>query len=119
MRLNPPTASATDNIAAVITMMVKENIGAVIALEAERPIGIITEKDILDRVLNAGKDIERTLVGDVMSKPLLSIEANRPMREALKLMRDSDIRRLAVTQDGSLVGVITERRLLEVAFLVT
>jgi CBS domain-containing protein len=41
------------------------------------------------------------------------------MREALKLMRDSDIRRLAVTQDGSLVGVITERRLLEVAFLVT
>ena len=50
-----------------------------------------------------------------MSKPLITIEADRTIKEALDLMRRHNIRRLVVTEDGDLLGLATERRLLEVA----
>jgi len=93
--------------------MIRENIGAVIVIEKKKPIGIITEKDILERVLTQDKDIYKTHAKDVMSTPLISIEANQPIRDALKIMNDKKIRRLAVMEEGSLIGLITERRLLE------
>lgn len=119
MRVMVPTVSPSDPISVAVDKMIKQNIGAVVAVEDGRPVGMITEKDVLERVVKPQKDMDKTLVKDVMSKPLISIEADRPMREALDLMRKHIIRRLAVTKEGALVGLITERRLLQVAFLVT
>ena len=119
MRLDPPTVSKSEPVAHVVTLMVREDIGAVIVVEEDRPVGIITERDVLDKVMRPGKTMDRTLAGAVMSEPLFSIEIDRPMREALKIMAEKDIRRLAVTENGALVGLVSERRLLEVAFLVT
>jgi len=113
MRRNPPTVSPSEPISSLSYIMIRENIGAVIVIEKGKPIGIITEKDILERVLTQDKDIYKTHAKDVMSTPLISIEANQPIRDALKLMNDKKIRRLAVMEEGSLIGLITERRLLE------
>ncbi len=115
MKLDPPTASPLDAVSKIVDTMVRENVGAVIVVEDNRPVGIITEKDVLERVIKPQKDFEITLVGDVMSRPLITIEAGHPMREALEVMRENDIRRLVVTEKGALVGLTTERRLLEVA----
>ena len=115
MRTTPPTVSVLDSVATVMDMMVEEDIGAVVAVDEDRPVGIITEKDVLERVVKPQRDFELTLVKDVMSKPLIAIGAERSIREALELMRDHNIRRLAVTRDGALIGLTTERRLLEVA----
>jgi CBS domain-containing protein len=92
--------------------MFRENIGAVVVEEDRRPLGIITEKDILVRAVSEEKDLYKTRAQDVMSKPVWSIEANRPIRKALELMRTHNIRRLVVTDMGQLVGIVTERRLL-------
>jgi CBS domain-containing protein len=113
MRRNPPTVSPSEPISSLSYIMIRENIGAVIVIEKGKPIGIITEKDILERVLTQDKDIYKTHAKDIMSTPLISIEANQPIRDALKLMNDKKIRRLAVMEEGSLIGLITERRLLE------
>jgi CBS domain-containing protein len=113
MRKNPPTVQPTEPISSISYTMVKEDIEAVIVVEEDRPVGIITEKDILERVLTPGKDAYKTLAKEVMSKPLISIESSHPIKEALRLMKENKIRRLAVTEKGSLVGLITERRLLE------
>ena len=113
MRRNPPTVSPSEPISSLSYIMIRENIGAVIVIEKGKPIGIITEKDILERVLTQDKDIYKTHAKDVMSTPLISIEANQPIRDALKIMNDKKIRRLAVMEEGSLIGLITERRLLE------
>lgn len=118
MRLTPPTISASDPISIAVDKMIKENIGAVIIVEKNQPVGIITEKDVLERVVKPQKDLGLTLAQEVMSKPLISIEANQPMKKALELMRKHEIRRLPVTKKGALIGIISERRLLEVAFLV-
>jgi len=70
----------------------------------------------LERVVELHRDLDLTLSRDVMSKPLITIEANRPISEALELLHRHHIRRLVVTEDGVLLGLSTERRLLEVAY---
>jgi CBS domain-containing protein len=93
--------------------MVKEDIGAIIVEEEGRPVGMITEKDVLDRVIASEKDLYETKAKDIMSKPIISIEENCPIKQALDIMRRHNVRRLAVTENDILVGIVTERRLLE------
>ena len=109
----PVTASPSESVFNVLANMVVKDIGAIIVVEKERPVGIITEKDVLRRVILCGKDVDATRAKDVMSTPLISIEADRPIKEALELMRKNKIRRLAVTKNDALIGLVTERRLLE------
>ena len=112
MRQNPVTVSPLQPISGLTYSMITEDIGAVIVIEKERPIGIITEKDILDRIVTPGKDVYNTLAKDVMSKPVITIEASSILKEALELMKKKKIRRLVVMENESLVGLVTERRLL-------
>lgn len=91
--------------------MVQSNIGAVLVVERERPIGIITERDVLERAI-MNKNVYKATAKEVMSQPVISTEADCSVKEALRLMRKHKIRRLAVTENGTLVGLITERRLL-------
>ena len=115
MKVDPPTASPEASISEIVDLMMRDDIGAVIVVEDDHPLGIITEKDILSRVVILGKDFETTQVGTVMSRPLITIEAGRRISEALEVLRENNIRRLVVTDEGDLVGLTTERRLLEVA----
>ena len=112
MRRDPVKVSPLEPISGITFMMISEDIGAVIVVERGRPVGIITEKDILERVVAPGEDVYKTLARDVMSKPLISVVASTPLKEALEIMRKRKIRRLAITENNSLVGLITERRLL-------
>ena len=115
MKVDPPTTSPKAPISDVVDAMMEEDVGAVIVVEDDKPVGIITEKDVLSRVVKLGKDFESTLAEAVMSGPLITIEARRPISEALEVLRESNIRRLVVTDGGVLVGLTTERRLLEIA----
>ena len=113
MRQKPVMVSLLQPVSGLAYMMIKENIGAVIVVEKDRPVGIITEKDILDRVVTPGKDVYKTLAKDVMSMPVITIEASSLLKEALELIKKKKIRRLVVIEEGSIVGLVTERRLLE------
>ena len=115
MRPAPPTVSALDVTSTVMDLMAKENVGSIVVVENSQPVGIVTEKDMLYRVLKAGKNLELTLVKDVMSKPLVTIDAERTIADALETMHRYNIRRLIVTREGVIVGLTTERRLLEIA----
>ena len=115
MRPAPPTVSPLDVTSTVMDLMAKENVGSIVVVENDQPQGIVTEKDLLYRVLKAGKNPELTLVKDAMSKPLVTIDADRTLADALEAMHKHNIRRLIVTRAGVLVGLTTERRLLEIA----
>jgi CBS domain-containing protein len=117
MRIDPPTVSPSDSVAEAVIKMSKEDIGAVIVVEEERAIGIITEKDILERVVKPKKMMDLIQVRDVMTTPLASIDADKTNKQALDLMRFKGIRRLAVMEEGRLIGIVTERRLLESALI--
>ena len=117
MRKNPPEVYSSDPIIVVVEKMLGADIGAIIVIDRDRaPVGIITEKDLIERVVEPNRDIDVTLAHEVMSKPIVTIEADKTIAEALKLMNQRNIRRLAVTSKESLVGLVTERRLLEALF---
>jgi CBS domain-containing protein len=112
MRHPPVTVASTVSLIDLMYNMNQENIGSVIVEEHGRAVGIITEKDILVRAVSSEKDLYRTKVREIMSTPIQSIEADRPIKEALELMRQHNLRRLAVMEKEALVGIVTERRLL-------
>lgn len=115
MRPAPPTVSYLDSTSRVMELMAKENVGSVVVVEGDEPVGIVTEKDILQRVLKFRKNPELTPVKDVMSKPLITIECDRTIADALESLQEHRIRRVIITRKGALIGLTTERRLLEIA----
>jgi len=113
MRSPAVTALASDTVLSVAEKMILNDIGAVIIISQEAPSGIITERDIIRKILIAHKDSDKIHAQEIMSSPLVSIEADKSLTEALKLMRDKKVRRLGVTKKGAIVGILTERRLLD------
>jgi len=114
MRSAPPTVSPADTVSTIMDLMTRENVGSIVVVENDQPVGIITEKDVLQKVISLGKDPDATLAEDVMSRPLVTTDAEQTIADALEKLRRHSIRRLIITKDGALVGLTTERRLLEV-----
>ncbi|MCW4019649.1 MAG: CBS domain-containing protein [Candidatus Bathyarchaeota archaeon] len=113
MRMPPVTALPSETVSSVIRKMVSSEIGAIIVVEDKRPVGLITERDILERVEEAGRNPSETFAKEIMSSPVVTVECKKSLSGMLKIMRDKQIRRLAVTQNGELTGILTERRILE------
>lgn len=113
MRSPAVTAQFSDTVSSVVERMVSYDIGSVIIISGGVPVGIITERDILSKIVRANRDVNKTLAKDVMSSPLITIDAGKSLADALRILRDRKIRRLAVTRGGTLIGIITERRILE------
>jgi CBS domain-containing protein len=112
MRSPPITAQSSETASTLMEEMVSFDIGSIIILEGDEPVGIVTEKDIVRRVLKTERDILKTRAKDIMSSPLKTIEVSKTLEEALKIMAENNIRRLCVIKDGKLSGVVTQRRIL-------
>jgi CBS domain-containing protein len=92
-------------------LMVKNNIGSLIITESGKYVGIVTERDILRKVVATTSFPPTTKLGDVMSSPLITIDAEAGLGEASSLMVENRIRRLLVKEDGKVIGIFTQRDL--------
>ena len=70
-------------------------------------VDILTERDVLKRVVDEGRKPEETLVKDVMSKPLITISSEASLENAIELMFKHKIKKLPVVENGKLVGLVT------------
>lgn len=96
-------------------LMRDNNIGCVIVTsENDKPIGIITDRDVIARVVAEGLQPSRVKVKEIMSAPLVTIDADKSIDEAAREMVRRDIRRLAVMYKGRLVGIISSKDILSV-----
>jgi CBS domain-containing protein len=94
-------------------VMAAHDVGALLVMNEEALAGIVTERDLLNRVLAVGKNPATTTVRDVMSTPVQGVSSNAPIEEAAERMRLHNIRHLAVfDDDGELRGMLSQRRLL-------
>jgi len=94
-------------------IMARKKIGSIIIMEGDKAIGIVTERDLLERVLGEGKDPSEVVMREVMSSPLISIGKNTAILEAMRKMRHHNIRRLTVIEEDQLIGIVTERDILK------
>jgi CBS domain-containing protein len=90
-----------------VAIMNKYEIGCLIVTKRSKPIGIITERDMLTRVLAESRAAEKTKVAEVMSRPLIFADPNMDLEEAAKLMFKMKVKKLPVVSDGRLVGLVT------------
>jgi CBS domain-containing protein len=90
-----------------VSKMVQHHIGCLIVTDMDRPVGIVTETDMLSRVLAAAKNAETTKVKTVMSKPLICGTPQMDFVEATRLMVNRMIKKLPVTHHEELVGILT------------
>jgi len=82
-------------------------IGSVITTRRGKPIGIITERDLLKRIVSEGRNAKKTTVKEIMSSPLVVVSTNTDLEEAARLMFEMKIKKLPVTEQNRLVGLVS------------
>lgn len=96
--------------------LIEFGVGSAVVVEEERPIGIVTEKDLIAKVIARNKKPSEVKVEEIMSFPLVTITPMTSLRDAAKVMIRKGIRRLPVVNNsGKLVGIITDNDILEVS----
>jgi len=91
--------------------MTKERVGCLIVLEKREPVGIITERGFADLVKKGNFDCKKVTAQDFMTKPIISIDANASYEKAMRVFDKEEIKRMPVTDDGDVVGLLTLRNL--------
>jgi CBS domain-containing protein len=109
-------AAPGDSVAEAARRMVANHVGAVLVVEEGQVRGLLSERDVVARAVAAGRDPQRTLVAEVATRDVVTIDAAAPLRSVLETFRSHGFRHLPVTRDGRLVGILSTRDFL--AFLV-
>jgi len=88
------------------------NVGSVLVKQDGNTVGIVTESDIVKKVIGSDRGLYFVPVEDIMSSPVVGIEERRPLTEAADLMAKHQTRHLGVTKGGAMVGILSVRDLL-------
>ena len=115
MAKNVKTVRTDDSVHDAVVKMNKFDVGSVIVTNNSRPVGIITSKNILERIVEQRLDAGAVRAKDVMSSPLITIEADATLEEAAKLMAQKHIKKLPVIDRDKLVGVLSSSDIVKIS----
>lgn len=104
-----PEASVAD----AARRMRESQVGAVLVLEQGRLAGIFSERDLANRVVAEGRSADATPVGQVASKPVVTVAAGTSLRECAETLRKHGVRHLPVLEGGKAVGILSARDFFE------
>lgn len=107
MAKNVKTVKTDDTVHAAVKKMNKFDIGSVIVTASGRPVGIITETNIMRRIVGPRMDPATIWAKDIMTGPLITTDPNADLTEAAKLMAKNNINRLPVMEGDKLVGLLS------------
>jgi CBS domain-containing protein len=107
MAQNPVTLPSDAAAMEAARRMRDGDIGDVVVSDAGNVLGIVTDRDLVVRVLAEGRDPERTRLAEVYSEELVTVQPNTSIKDAAALMRENAVRRLVVMDGDRLVGVVS------------
>ncbi len=90
-----------------VKMMSERSVGALLVMEGEKMVGIITERDYARKVILAGKSSKQTQVKDIMTQRVLWVAPERTIEECMALMTDKKVRHLPVVENTRVVGIVS------------
>ncbi|RLM53932.1 CBS domain-containing protein [Halobellus sp. Atlit-31R] len=103
--MTAPRDQSAGNLA---TVMKEENVGSVVIEEEHRPVGIVTDRDLVVEVLEPRADPTTVTAGDVMTETPVTVDTEAGIFEAIRQMHDHSVRRMPVTDaDDELAGIVT------------
>ncbi|MEM3341590.1 MAG: CBS domain-containing protein, partial [Thermoplasmata archaeon] len=92
-----------------------KNAGALVVVREGKPVGMVTSKDFVHKAIVPGLDLKKTAVYKIMSSPLKYVEAETPMNDVARFMVKHNIKRVAVLENGRLVGFISQDNIIKIA----
>lgn len=101
----------------VAKMMKAKKIGSILVEKDKELVGIVTETDIVRRLVADGKNPEGTQVKAIMSSPLLTVDIEKSIIDANDLMDKNHVRHLGVTDEGKVVGLVSCRDMMHPVFM--
>lgn len=101
------TISPDDSVFDALRLMARVDVGALMVMDGNKLIGIISERDYARKVILVGKSSKETLVKEIMTKKVVTIHPMQTCEECMDLMTKNQIRHLPVMDDGELIGVVS------------
>jgi len=99
-------------VALAAKLMGERDLGSLVVTRKGLPVGIMTERDLVKKILADARDPRSTKVGVIMTSPGVSIEHDQSLSQAIDLMNRRKVRRMLVTENGKIVGIFTQRDVL-------
>jgi len=107
MSVDVKTVKADSSVEEVVRKMNRFDLGSMIVVQGNKPMGIITKGDILTKIVQEGLNPSRVTAQQIMSTPLVTIEKDAAVEEAAKMMTKKKVKNLPVVQEGQLIGMVT------------
>lgn len=107
MKRNVVVIDPKDSVKKAASLMASKNIGCIVPVKTGRPVGIMTERDILKKVTAKGTDPESINVEDIMTKDIISLDPQKTVEEAVDILEKKKIKRLPVIEKNKLMGIVT------------
>jgi CBS domain-containing protein len=101
------TISPTDTVTTLVAALAEHNVGALIAVDGDSVVGIVSERDIVRRIADEGADVLAKPVSDIMTTSVLSCAGGDSVDSIAETMTSKRIRHMPVIDDGTLVGIIS------------
>jgi len=109
------TVRIDSNVREAVQKMNKFDIGSIVVVDNRKPVGIITERDILRRIVEQSIDPSIVKVREIMSQPIVTVDSDTSIEEAARLMAKKQIKKLPVVENDRLVGIITSMDIMRAA----
>jgi len=107
MTADPRTVSTGDTVADAAQQMRDGDVGAIIVEDGGSVAGILTDRDIVVRVVAAGQDASSVSVGDVATRDVTTLTVDQSVDDAIRIVREQNVRRIPVVQDGRAAGIVS------------
>lgn len=101
------TVDAEATVKEAVEIMNKHEIGCLVVMEKNKLVGILTERDMLKKVLGESRNPETTKVSEIMTTPVITTSPTTNLEEAAKLMFKKNVKKLPIVSEGKLVGLVT------------
>jgi CBS domain-containing protein len=109
MTSNPRSIEPSTTVTEAARLMKAEDVGSLPIVDGDQLVGVVTDRDIVIRVVAEGKDLQSTTAGEIASRDLVTVDPEQDLDEALRLMAQHQVRRLPVAEeDGRLVGILAQ-----------
>lgn len=108
MTSNPVTAEPSMSVVDAARRMIEEEVGPLPVVDGERLVAMVTDRDLIARVVAEGRDPQSVTVEDIASRELVTGQPDQDVDEARQLLAEHQLDRLAVVERDRLVGVISE-----------
>jgi CBS domain-containing protein len=107
MTADPRTVEPDASVVDAAKAMAQDDIGAVLVIEQGRVTGIVTDRDIAVRAVAAGKDPSSTRVSEVFTSNPTTLTVDQSVEDAIRVVREHNVRRIPVVQDGRPAGIVS------------